>query len=506
VSLPKYDFSTPRKQSATGIIFMFLNTLQKLIRNLAIPLLVIIFKSNTSSRNYIFLGIGVLIVLVAVFAYFKYHSFTFYLNEDDEEFVINEGVFVKTNLTIHLDKIQQVNINQSFLQRIIGFYTLQIDTAGSDKKEGTIRAMDRTSAEELKKRLLNRDNNREQQQDISLKDLSNEPTATTPFLKLSPLTLLKIGATSNYGQTIALVVAFLAAGFQSLKDIIDIFEVDRDQVGQAFQQGITFISIGIMIAGVLIILLVINIVRTFIKYYDFEVFRQKNSLVVNSGLLAKKNTFLNPHRVQISVYTQNYFQKKMNMLDMRMKQNSTVTQSSKETKNSDIEIPGCNSKERDQILTMILDEVPKEGVQLSPNYRFVFLSLVFWIIVPFLILLTLNNWRYPLLDYVPYFVAYAIFVATMIYFGYRNHRLFVSQDYIIKQQGIWDIEHQIIVPHKIQAVTIKQMLWHRNANIGHVTCHTAAGDISFRFGNYDTLKMLMNYWLYQVESSEKGWM
>jgi putative membrane protein len=503
---PKYDFSTPRKQSATGIIFMFLNTLQKLIRNLAIPLLVIIFKSNSSSRNYIFLGIAVLIVLVAVFAYFKYQSFTFYLNEDDDEFVIKEGVFVKTNLTIHLDKIQQVNINQSFLQRIIGFYTLQIDTAGSDKKEGTIRAMDKVSAEELKKKLLNRDNNRELQQDNNLTKSSSEPTANIPFLKLSPLTLLKIGATSNYGQTIALVVAFLAAGFQSLKDVIDIFEVDRDQVGQAFQQGITFISIGIMIAGVLIFLLVLNIIRTFIKYFDFEVFRQKNSLVVNSGLLAKKNTFLNPHRVQISVYTQNYFQKKMNMLDMRMKQNSTVTQSNKETKNSDIEIPGCNLKERDQILTMIFHEVPKEGVQLSPNYRFVYLSLFFWIIVPILVLLAVNNWRYPLLDYVPYFVAYVLFAATMIYYSYKNHRLFVSGDYIIKQHGIWDVEHQIIVPHKIQAVTIKQMLWHRSANIGHITCHTAAGNISFRFGNYDTLKMLMNYWLYQVESSEKDWM
>ncbi|MEJ7558331.1 MAG: PH domain-containing protein [Pedobacter sp.] len=501
-----YDFSSPRKQSATGIIFMFLNTLQKLIRNLAIPLLVIIFRSDTSSRSYIFLGMCIVVLLVAVFAYFRYQSFTFYINEKDDAFVINEGVFVKTSLTIHLDKIQQVNINQSFLQRIIGFYTLQIDTAGSDKKEGTIRAIDKTSAEELKKKLLNRDNRPELQKEMSSAELSNEPIVTTPFLKLSPLTLLKIGATSNYGQTIALVIAFLAAGFQSLKDIIDIFEVDRDQVGQAFQQGITLISIGIMISGVLIFLLVLNIIRTFIKYFDFEVFKQKNSLVVNSGLLAKKNTFLNPHRVQISVYTQNYFQKKLNMLDMRMKQNSTVTQSNKETKNSDIEIPGCSSKERDQILTMIFNEVPKEGLKLSPNYRFVFLSIVFWIIVPFLILLTLNNWRYPMLDYVPYFVAYAILAATMIYYRFRNHRLFVSGEYIIKQHGIWDIERQIIVPHKIQAMTIKQMLWHRKANIGYITCHTAAGNITFRFGNYDTLQMLMNYWLYQVESSEKDWM
>jgi putative membrane protein len=502
----QFDFSKPRRQSAAGIIFLFSNTLYTLIKNLAIPIIVAVIRSDKSFLIYLYIGFLVLVVLVAIAAYFKYKYFTFYLNETEDEFVINEGVFVKTNLTIHLDKIQQVNINQSLLQRIIGFYTLQIDTAGSDEKEGTIRAMDKASAEELKRRLLSRGNDLQKTKDSTPIEIPEESNSVSPFLKLSPSTLLKIGATSNYGQTIALVIAFLVAGFQSLKDIFDIFEVDKDQVGQALQHGITFLSIGIMIIVVLLFLLIINIIRTFIKYFDFEVFKQNQSLVVNSGLLAKKNTFLNPHRVQISTYTQNYFQKKLNLLDMRIQQNSTVSQTNKETKNSDIEIPGCNLKERDQILRMIFNEVPIKGLQLRPNYRFVFLSTVFWILVPTLILLLINNWSYPLVSYLPYFAAYIAFAAAMIYYSYRNHCLFVSQDYIIKRRGIWDVDHQILLPHKIQAISIKQMLWHRTANIGHITCHTAAGDISFKFGNYDKLKNLMNYWLYQVESSEKDWM
>ena len=502
----QFDFSKPRRQSAAGIIFLFSNTLYTLIKNLAIPIIVAVIRSDKSFLNYLYIGLSSLVVLVAIGAYFKYKYFTFYLNESDDEFIINEGVFIKTNLTIHLDKIQQVNINQSLLQRIIGFYTLQIDTAGSDKKEGIIRAMDKASAEELKRRLLSRTDNREKSKVISSIDANEESNSSNPFLKLSPLTLLKIGATSNYGQTIALVIAFLAAGFQSLKDIFDIFEVDKDQVGQAFQHGITFLSIGIMIVVILLFLLIINIARTFIKYFDFEVFKQNHSLVVNSGLLAKRNTFLNPHRVQVTTYTQNYFQKKLNLLDMRMQQNATVSQSNKETKSSDVEIPGCSLNERDKILLMIFNEIPTKGIQHTPNYRFVFLSIVFWIMIPGLILLLINNWSYPLLAYLPYFTAYIAFAATMIYYSYRNHRLFVSQDYIMKRHGIWDIDHQILLPHKIQAITIKQMLWHKTANVGHITCHTAAGDISFKFGNYDTLKNLMNYWLYQVESSEKDWM
>ncbi|RZK25182.1 MAG: hypothetical protein EOO43_06170 [Flavobacterium sp.] len=502
----KFDFSTPRRQSAAGIIFFFTNTLYTLIKNLAIPIIVALIRTDKSFLNYLLIGLVVLIILIAITAYFRYKYFTFYLDEIRDEFVINEGVFVKTNLTIHLDKIQQVNINQSLLQRVIGFYTLQIDTAGSDKKEGTIRAMDKISAEELKRKLLSRGNDLDKTNNAESLIPLEEPNVSSPFLKLSPLTLLKIGATSNYGQTIALVIAFLAAGFQSLKDIFDIFKVDKDQVGQAFQHGFTALSIGIMVIVILAFLLIVNIIRTFVKYFDFEVFKQNRSLVVNSGLLAKRNTFLNPHRVQISTFTQNYFQKKLNMLDMRMQQNSTVIHTEKETKTSDIIIPGCNLKERNQILEMIFDEVPEKGLQLIPNYRFVFLSIISWVIVPATILLVINNWSYPLIAYTPYFAAYIVFALAMIYYSYLNHRLYVSQNYIIKRQGIWDVDHQIILPHKIQALSIKQMLWHRRSNIGHISCHTAAGDISFKFGNYDSLKNLMNYWLYQVESSEKDWM
>ena len=501
-----YDFSKPRRQSASGIVFMFASTLFTLIKNLAIPIIIAVIRTDKSFLNYLLIGIGALVIIVAIAAYFRYKYFSYYLDEQHNDFVINEGVFIKTNLTIHLDKIQQVNINQSLLQRILGFYTLQIDTAGSDGKEGVIRAIDKTSAEQLKLRLLKGANEFEQKEETKENAVILEQHSPEPFIKLSLLTLLKIGATSNYGQTIALVIAFLAAGFQSLKDIIDIFEVDKEQVGQTFRQGMTFVSIGIMVIVVLIVLLILNIIRTLIKYFDFEVLKQNRSLVINSGLLAKKITFLNAHRVQISIYTQNFFQKKLNMLDMRMKQNSAITQSDKEVKNSDIEIPGCDKNERDQILSMIFDEVPKEGFQLLPNYRFVFLNVVFWVVVPAIVLLILNNWSYQLSHYLPYFIVYVAFAATMIYYSFKNHRLFVSEDYIIKQQGIWDIEKQIIVPHKIQSVTIKQMLWHRKANIGHITCHTAAGDLSFRFGNYETLKNLINYWLYQVESSEKDWM
>jgi putative membrane protein len=42
--------------------------------------------------------------------------------------------FNKSKTIIQLNKIQQVNINQSLLQRIVGVYELDVDTGSSKKR------------------------------------------------------------------------------------------------------------------------------------------------------------------------------------------------------------------------------------------------------------------------------------------------------------------------------------------------------------------------------------
>jgi putative membrane protein len=63
------------------------------------------------------------------------------LDNENEEFIINEGILIKQKTIIQLNRIQQVNINQSLIQRLVGVYELDVDTAGSAKKEGQIKAL-----------------------------------------------------------------------------------------------------------------------------------------------------------------------------------------------------------------------------------------------------------------------------------------------------------------------------------------------------------------------------
>ena len=135
------DFSQPQRQSLIGVVVMFTDTLQKSIRALFPVLIVIITQSQKINKLYLWPAVGAVLIAIAVIAYLKYRNFTFQLDEDNEEFVIRHGIINKSRLAIPLEKIQQVNINQSFIQKIIGVHALEVDTAGTDKTEVSVKAI-----------------------------------------------------------------------------------------------------------------------------------------------------------------------------------------------------------------------------------------------------------------------------------------------------------------------------------------------------------------------------
>ena len=503
----EYDFSAPRKQSASGIIIMFANSFQKIVRALALPLILIIVKSKDSGNLVLILIVflSLLTIALALFAYFSYQKFTFFLDEKRQEFIINSGIFSKTSLTIQLNKIQQVNINQNLLQQVVGVYSLEIDTAGSEKKEASIKAIDHATATILKQKLLSHDLTENENIDIQTDNQVTGPIQ--PLLKLSNNTLLKIGITSNYGASLLLLTGFIFGTIQLFKDYTDALEIEREQITQMLSKGVTLFSMCFMAIFALIIILGTNIIRTFLKYFNFKIIKQKGALAISSGLFTHKNVLLTPNKVQLSAYSQNYFQKKFDLLNMKIKQASFDSADKEESKKSDIEIPGCNEQERNEILNMILSHVPTKGAELKPNYRFIFLQTMIWIVFPISIFVLLSSYALPLLrNYLIMVIPYIIVVGIMLYFEFKRHRLYVDENFIIKKSGIWDVEHEIIEPHKIQAITAKQYFWHKAADVGHLIIHTAAGVIHFKYGNYTHIKSLVNYWSYKIEVSQKDWM
>lgn len=495
-----FDFSVPQRQSLIGVVVLFANTAQKSIRALFPLLLVFLFKKEEYGAFFVYLIIAIIVVLIAIIAFLRYWFFKFYIDVSLQEFVIESGIFNKTKTTIQLHKIQKVDINQSLIQRIFNVHKLEIDTAGSNKKEASISAISQEMALDLKSRLI--ENRASFNKSIPSEETLDEQPKN--FITIGLSSLFKIGLTANYVASFAYLVLFFSTISDNLRQIgkESLINENIDKLDKFPVMTVFVVILGLII----LLILVINLVSTVIKYFNFTIKRDKNTFVLSYGLINLKNTIINPEKVQIVKLSQNYFQKKLNVNTIEIKQASS---DEGRTKNKDkTKIPGCNHEEKMAILKLLLHQLPKQESILVPNIRKLLLSIFFFMIIPISIGLTVNSLTNRLSIFEAIFVTllYVIIVGTINWFSFKNYRLFPSKDFIVKQSGAWDIDQEIIEPHKIQAIKTSQFFWQKFTNIGSVVLYTAGGNLNFSTGNYSEIKKLVNYWLYQVEVSNKNWM
>ncbi len=495
------NFNQPQRQSSTGIIVMFADSLQKFARAFFPLILIFFFKSDKVNPIFVILGIVGVIVIVGVVAYLKYINFTFYIDDENDEFIIQEGIINKTKTAIQLNKIQQVNINQSLIQRLINVYALEVDTAGSDTKEGNIKAISHSLALDLKAKLLE---NTKKEDAIAATENATETTSPTeqPFLKINLLSLIKVGITSNYVKSIGLILTFFFTIMENLKNIGKDDVINEDQI-ERFVSNSVWYSFLVLVIVLFTIVFIINVVRTLVKYFNYTITKQKGSLLLSFGLISTKSTIVKPEKVQMVSISRNYFQKKLNVLEIKIKQ---AVRDEKQHSKAQIEVPGCDEREKDEIIKLIFKQLPQKGEMMKPNFRKLVFSIFMIIVLPLSGFFTIANHNPELLNYLSFAIAYAAFFLVILFFGFRNYRLFVSDNHIIKQSGAWDIDNEIIEIDKIQALSTSQLFWHKSLNIGSLTMHTAGGNVTFHLGNYNKVKEYVNLWLYRIETTNSNWM
>jgi putative membrane protein len=496
-------FDKPQRQSAIGVLVLFFDTFYQYGKAFGPLLLVYLVKSNHISKLAIFMSLFGVILIISMIAYLKYLNFTFFLDHDKKEFVIREGILNKTSTTVQLQKIQQVNITQNLLQRLINVYTLQVDTAGNNETEAKIKAISHDLALELKMALL-------QNESASVRDSISEFSSEIisekqqPFIKISFLSLFKMGITSNYIRSFSLLMLF----FFTLLDYMEKFFGEdlysHSQFKRYFRFDGILQSLFIAIFFFVLLMIVINLSRIVIKYFDYTINKQQGSLIVNYGLINTNSTIIKPEKVQIISISKNYFQKKLDVLELKIKQ---AIQGEKGDRHATIEIPGCNESEKNEILNLILQKTINSDVMLRPNFRKLVFALFLSVFLPVLIYVSIRarvgNFE-PHYDY--FLLAYIVFVSIFHFFRFRNSRLFINDDFIVFQSGAWDICKEIIEPNRIQAITTSQLFWHKPLNIGSITLHTAGGNLAFQLGDYNKIKQYVNLWLYQLEKSDSNWM
>lgn len=495
------DFSAPQRQSKMGITILFFDSLQKMIRAFIAIFVVFAMNFEKYSSSLIWLGIGILVFSV-LRTFLQYWYFTFQIDYATKELVIQKGFLKKSRISIQLHKIQQINLNQTLIHKVFQLYEVKVDTAGSGKKEVDIKAVSNFVANQFKDTIeaLN-----QQESIVENKEIVQETNKKTIYIEF--LTLVKTGITSKYVETFGWLFIVLNTLWENGKQIQIEDKIDTTKIETYFNFNSVLASVLFGLIFTFVLIITINLVRTIIQYFNFSITKSKSSLLLSFGLFTTKKTIINPIKVQLFKISQNYFQKKLDIQNLRIEQASS-DEGNKQKKKDRIEIPGCSQIVKNQIFDFIYNKEIRNEKVFFPSIRKFWIRTIFMVVLP-VIIACIGNFLFEIFssNKVLLLASLYLVIGTLCCWSlYKNYQLKVTSQFISVQSGFWDIDTEIIEPYKIQAITTSQFFWQKRLNIGSVYVYTAGGNIAFTTGFYNEITQLCNEWLYQVETSNKRWM
>ena len=490
------ELSIPRKQAPLGVIIIFLMNVRKWLNVLVFGLIPFIRQTNDKLPFWMFwVFASVVLVIIMIWSYLQWQRYFFFIKDD--KFIIKQGVLRKEETLIGLERIQSVQIKRNIVQQILNLASLQLDTAGSSKKEAQIPALNYAYAEELKQLLIHL---KTKQNTVTVAEENVEPIIETEkvIMKLSVIDLFKVGITENHFRS-ALLLLGIFFGYTS--QFSELIGYDEENVYKEAFQFVTVI-LPIFIIFFLVISVFLSMARMFLRYFDLTVALKKNGLSINSGLIKKEENFVPVNKIQYIKWKSNPLRRLIGYKSLSIYQASSQQVQKKKT----AKVPGCTST---QILaieeTFFPEHKPEnEWVSYKPNAFWKFRLMLLFVGLP----IVLGGFFFFAGNY-PFSALAAVIVLPAIFFVHQYVLKFVaevSEDLIVINRGYVFPEQVLLKTFKVQNLVVKQSVFQKRRGLVSIKIYTASGGLTIPFISEIEGKRLANKLLYTVENSRKSWM
>lgn len=493
------DFSNPIRQSYKGIIIIFAFNTYNFVRRFFV-LFIAFGISLTKKKNFanvtptvIFISVTGIIIILLILAVLKYLNFKFYLSKDD--FHLSTGIINKDNTIISKSKIQNVYIKQNFLQQLINVVSLNIETAGDNKSEISIKALDKPTALQLKKELFNASEPSE--------TLVTKSEATTVFFKVSLKRLFLEGISQNHLKSFVVIMSFVIGLYYEFKDYFRSLKLRQrvEELGHLDDGNILNIIIvnTIIFLFAILISLLFSVVKTVVTNFNLEVVENQKTIEINKGLFTKVSLSLTPSRIQNIVIKSNRIKRYFDLHTLSVKQ---AMVNAKQRKN--FVIIALEKEQLKHLVDKLLINYTSDIEASKPKayYKYILALKAFAIVS------VINIIGLFISGNMMWFINIALIVCSVLYVSttYRKAYYKIDDDFITIGSGFIDSTINILEIHKIQAINLKQTVFQKRRKITSLIVHTASKSVKIPYISQTEANLIYDFLLFKVESQNKDWM
>lgn len=272
--------SEQKRLHPAAVFFNFI----RVIKEAAFAIILGFITFKDTSLMYFILGASVILILMVAFSILSWYRYTYRV--EDDELRIEYGILVRKKRYISKNRIQSIDLTSSVIHRIFKLTRVNIETAGGGASaEASLKAVKFSEGEALRHEL-------KMVGSIENTDEPDVPEEDWPSSTISFKRLFIAGTTSG---SIGVLLAIVAAGSSELEQIIpdDFYDSTFEWV-----IGLGIILIVVMAIIALLLLWILGIAGTMIKYGNFTITKMKDELFITRGLLEKKQLTIPMKRIQ----------------------------------------------------------------------------------------------------------------------------------------------------------------------------------------------------------------
>ncbi|MCO4851914.1 PH domain-containing protein [Bacillus vallismortis] len=288
--------SEPKRLHPAAVILNLGHTIIQTIKNIILPFFfVYIVNSNNTVRFYGAIALGVLFIWLVAASIIKWRKFTYRI--EDDEFRIEEGLFVTKKRYISIDRIQTMNTSAGVIQQIFKLVKLQIETAGGGKEaEAVLSAISVEEAERIKEAVFKKKaKTHESEPDGQLLETEQKQTHEAEpqeHYRMSMKELLMAASTSGG------IGVIISAVFALISQLDEVLPMDWFFDQFSFLQHASIGIYAVLIFIGLFIVWMFSIAGMMFKYANFQIIKKEQELVISRGIIEKHQVTIPLRKIQ----------------------------------------------------------------------------------------------------------------------------------------------------------------------------------------------------------------